>query len=795
MDMPSPQHTSLAGCSLRVRGIVQGVGFRPTVWRLARQQGLTGKVCNDGHGVLIQLWGSEMQIRHFEQQLIKHCPPLARIDSIERETLIAEAPDDFRIENSHQQLAHTAVVPDAATCPQCLAETLDRSQRRYRYAFTNCTHCGPRLSIIRAIPYDRANTSMAAFTLCADCRAEYENPADRRFHAQPVACPACGPQLSLSPAVSSNTMANAARDTIDAVRILLQQGHIVAIKGLGGYHLACDAGNREAVKRLRQRKKRYAKPFALMARDLGVIRRYCHVSAEEAEALQSSAAPIVVLDVRQAHDLPAEIAPRQRALGFMLPYTPLHHVLLQSFDRPLVMTSGNVSDVPQCTEAHAAETKLAGIADYWLHHNRDIVNRLDDSVLRVVDGKPRLLRRARGYAPAPLPLPAGFDDSLPLLAMGGELKNTFCLIKDGQAIVSQHIGDLENADTLADYEHQLTLYQQLFDHEPQAVAIDAHPEYLSSKLGAELARQRELPLIKVQHHHAHLAACLGENRWSLNSQQVLAITLDGLGFGEDGTLWGGEFLLGNYQHCRRVASLVCTAMPGGAQAMREPWRNTYAQLSQHADWPALRKRYAGLELIRYLQTKPLATLDQMRRKGLNTPMSSSCGRLFDAVAAAIGICRKRAAYEGQAAIELEAMVDGDLLQQQASHAYAFPIETGADGLPRIHSRDLWPALLADLAAAETTAVIASRFHLGLAGALVAMVDQLRQSLPQQSFRHVALSGGVFQNRVLFTLVSQGLQQGGYEVLCHSRLPANDGGLSLGQALIALARHTTTDVED
>jgi hydrogenase maturation protein HypF len=552
MDMPAFE-TELAEL-IRVRGLVQGVGFRPTVWRLANRHGLRGWVGNDGGGVTVSVHGQPGDIEGFVEELRRAPPPLARIDAIER-VRVPTPPDagTFRIADSEASEVHTGVVPDAAICPACRAEIADPAARRYRYSFANCTHCGPRLSIVEAIPYDRANTTMRAFRMCDACAAEYADPADRRFHAQPIACPECGPQVWLEPAVPG--------DPIQAARELLLAGRIVAVKALGGFHLACDAANTAAVARLRASKRRDAKPFALMARDLSVIRCYAVVTAEAEAALQTPAAPIVLLDSLHPDGLHG-IAPGLDTLGFMLPSTPLHELLLRDIDRPLVMTSGNLSDEPQCITNAEAFERLHGIADYFLLHNRGIARRVDDSVVRIIGNAARVIRWARGYAPAPILLPDGFQDAAAVLAMGGELKVTFCLLRDGNAILSHHMGDLENASAFADYRHSIDQYCTLFAHTARAIAVDRHPEYLSAKLGLELAESRNLPLVAVQHHHAHLAACMAENGVA-NAGSVLGIVLDGLGWGDDGTIWGGEFLLGDYREFRRIACLKPVAMPGG----------------------------------------------------------------------------------------------------------------------------------------------------------------------------------------------------------------------------------------
>ncbi len=775
-------HQTLSGRRIRVRGLVQGVGFRPAVWRLANKYGLSGQVLNDGEGVLIDAWGIDSRLDCFTRALIAQPPNLARIDGIDQQMLDENPCKGFHIVESREGAVRTGVVADAATCPDCKNDCLDPRNRRYRYPFTNCTHCGPRLSIIRAVPYDRSHTCMASFSMCSTCQSEYDNPANRRFHAQPNACVICGPHVWLAPNEKDIT----AKDDIEKAAILLQRGHILAIKGIGGFHLACDASNAQAVTNLRRRKRRYAKPFALMARNIEMIRQYCHVDAVEADLLESVAAPIVLLEKMAVNTLALDVSPGQKFFGFMLPYTPLHHLLLADLDFPVVMTSANPSDTPQCIGNEQARSELKNIADFWLMHDRDIQNRVDDSVVRVVNHKPRILRRARGYAPASLPLPKGFENAPETLAYGGELKNTFCLIKNAEAILSQHMGDLENATVYDDFTHNLNLYQQLFDHHPTGLAVDKHPEYLSGKLGRSRAEAEGLTLVEIQHHHAHVAACLLENQWPLNGGKVLGIVMDGLGFGGDGDLWGGEFLLADYNGYQRLGNIKPMALLGNHQAMREPWRNTYAQLVSGFAWENLLASYPALELLLFLEKKPLKTLDAMVTKGMNAPLASSCGRLFDAVAAAVGLCRERVTYEGQAAIELEALVTHELLSTQEEYAYRFCIDS-TDSLPVMDSAPMWQSLLDDLAQNLPAGVIAARFHLGLANTLATMAQQLINTGGIRLTGTIALSGGVFQNRILFERVVARLRTAGYAVLTHSRVPANDGGLALGQAAIAVAQ--------
>lgn len=772
------------GEAIRVRGLVQGVGFRPTVWRLARECGLAGDVCNDAAGVLVRAWGSDAARQRFLHRLRAEAPPLSRIDALETEPLDGEAPAaNFHITASAGGRVHTWVVADAATCPDCLAEVFDPADRRYRYPFANCTHCGPRLSIVRSIPYDRANTSMVDFALCEACGREYDDPSDRRFHAQPNACPDCGPQVWLEGDSGLETRDSGLGDAIGAAQRLLRAGRIVAIKGIGGFHLAVDAGNPEAVAELRRRKRRGHKPFALMARDRAMIRRYCDLGAEEDELLTSTAAPIVLLEMDGPERLAEAVAPGQRCYGFMLAYSPLHHLLMDGLDAPIVLTSGNASEEPQCIGNDEAREQLAGIADAWLLHDRAIVNRVDDSVLRVIAGAPALLRRARGYAPTPLRLPAGFGEAPPTLALGGELKNTFCLLADGEVIASQHLGDLENPAANAAYRQTLDLYLNLFEHRPQVLAIDAHPEYLPSKLGREWAASQGLSLIEVQHHHAHIAACMADNELDRDAPPVLGIALDGTGYGDDGTLWGGEFLRADYRDYRRLGAFMSVPMPGGEQAIRQPWRMGYAHLRRLEDWQAIAARHAHLPFFQAVADQPLATLEAMIAADFNCPATSACGRLFDAVAAVIGL-RQIVSYEGQAAIELEAAIEPAALHD--GHAYPFSITDG-QGLPGLEPRPMWQALLHDLVGGAPTGVIAARFHAGLAAAVARMAGQLMAEHGHACAGRIALSGGVFQNAALTKALIPQLESSGYTVLRHRQVPANDGGLSLGQAVVAATR--------
>ena len=789
---PQPEIQAPVSIEIRVRGRVQGVGFRPAVWRIARDLHLGGEVLNDAEGVLVRLQGPSLAMKSFIERLYTDVPPLARIEAIVTQPYIRPLPGMFRIAESAGGAVHTEISPDAAICEACAAEVLDPFEGRYRYPFTNCTHCGPRLSIIAGVPYDRARTTMAVFDLCEACLTEYRDPANRRFHAEAIACHSCGPRASLvrfdGRAVSFDQ--HSMLDDVDAVCTLLQMGLIVAIKGMGGYQLACDASNAETVARLRERKGRDAKPFALMARDLDVIRRYCRVSDTEEAALTGMEAPIVLLRAAGPDRLPDAIAPRLDTLGFMLPTTPLHLLILRRMDRPVVMTSGNIADEPQVTGDAQAIERLAGITPYALLHDRDIANRVDDSVVREIGGQLRLIRRARGYAPSPVKLPPGFNDVPDILAMGGELKAAACLVKDGMAILTQHLGDLENAATYGDYRKTIELYAGLFDHVPKALVADQHPEYLSSKLAEERSRTETIPLLKVQHHHAHIASCLAENGYALNAAPVLGIVLDGLGFGDDGSVWGGEFLLADYEHYERLGCLKPVAMLGGAQAVREPWRNLYAHVTAEMGWDEFEMNFAELELCSFFKSKPRVTLDAILKRNLNSPLASSCGRLFDAFAAAVGVCRERQSYEGQTGAELEAMADEKTLRHPGEDRYPVAIpKLAANGLPYVEPVGMWRAALGDLLLKTPAPVMAARFHIWLADSIAAMAGKLaRRDGPEAPrFTHVALTGGCFQNRILFEEVHHRLKAETFTVLSHARLPANDGGLALGQAAIGAAR--------
>ncbi|WP_420338413.1 carbamoyltransferase HypF [Roseibium sp.] len=763
---------------VRIKGLVQGVGFRPFIWHLANEEGLTGHVLNDADGVLAEIFGAADRQQRFLDRLRREAPPLSEIESVETavlKRLPCPPPEDFQIVKSVEGPTTTAIVPDAATCPACLADIFDPANRRHGYAFTNCTHCGPRLSIVTSIPYDRANTSMAAFKMCPECQREYDDPADRRFHAQPNACPACGPQLWAEAEGTRLTTT----DPIRWAASRLEAGEIIALKGLGGFHLAVDATNDAAVSRLREKKNRPDKPLAVMVRNLEQARAVCHVSEWEAALLQGRAGPIVLLKLRaQSGETPilsGHLAPGLDQCGLMLPATPLHHLLMAAVPGPLVMTSGNRSEDPQVITNEAARRNLGRIADGFLMHDREIVNRLDDSVIRADQGGPVILRRARGHAPAPLALHNGFQPRASVLAMGGELKSTFCQLRQASAVVSQHMGDLESRPVLEDYEKTLSLYRHLYDFEPDRIAVDLHPEYVSTHAGRRLAADLHIPLIQVQHHHAHLAACMAEHGLPPDSDPVLGIVLDGSGLGSDGTIWGGEFLVGGYEGFERAGHFLPVALPGGAAAVREPWRNLVAHLRAAfgADWSSS-SEISSLGPI--FTGKTVSVIEHMIDIGLNTPMASSAGRLFDAVAAALGICAMHQYYEGQTGALLEALARPYL---QGATAYPVDISSGTPGI--LSWEVMWDALLSDLRRGSAPGLIAARFHLGLATAISALATRLAGA---RNIRTIALSGGVLQNAILADGLYEQLKAQGFEVLVPGKLPPNDGGLSLGQAAIA-----------
>jgi hydrogenase maturation protein HypF len=751
---------SRARARVRIDGTVQGVGFRPFAFRLAQGLQLGGCVYNDARGVVVEAEGVADAVQQFVRRLSTDAPSLAALDRVEVEWLAPQGTGEFRIlESAAGQAPNAPVTPDAATCAGCLEELFDPADRRFRYPFINCTDCGPRFTIVRGVPYDRPLTTMAGFTMCWACRAEYENPLDRRFHAQPNACPDCGPHVTLldrwGPAISEREAA-----LVDVARAL-RIGSIVAVKGLGGFHLTCLAADEDAVAALRSRKRREEKPFALLAGDLAIARTLVELSPQEAALLEGRERPIVVARRRPGARVADAVAPRSRDLGVMLPYSPLHHLLARDVGQALVLTSGNVSDEPIAYRDEDALERLAGIADLFLVHNRAIETRTDDSVVRATRRRatPLMIRRSRGYVPSHTALPVPATRSI--LACGAELKNTFCLAKGPRAWVSHHIGDLENYETLRSFSDGIEHYRRLFGVEPEVVVHDLHPEYLSTKYALE---RDELEPIGVQHHHAHLAACLAEHG---ERGPAVAAIYDGTGYGTDGTIWGGELMFGGLEAFERAGNLLAVRLPGGERAIREPWRMACAWLVA-ADVDG---RVDGVDNRRW------DAVEQIVRAGVASPMTTSMGRLFDAVAALCGV-RLEVNHEGQAAVELEALCD-----PEERNFYSLPL-TREGGNFVLDARPTVREVFGDLERGVDRALIAARFHNAVAAATACACMALAG---EREVGTVVLGGGSFQNRVLLEAVAATLQRAGLRVLVPERLPPNDGGISYGQAAVAAAR--------
>jgi hydrogenase maturation protein HypF len=768
---------------IHVTGVVQGVGFRPFVYSLAHRLGLDGWVYNSSDGVDIEVQGQSGKLARFEKALQDQAPPLAHIEAI---TVSSAEPQDqrgFVIRQSVVKPGASLISPDVATCPDCLKEVLSPADRRYHYPFTNCTNCGPRFTIIEGLPYDRPLTTMSEFAMCPACQAEYEDPLDRRFHAQPNACPVCGPRVWMSTGGSTDSYNDAlatAEEPFKAAVSLLRLGGTMAIKGLGGFHLACDATNDEAVRWLRRRKGRRAKPFAVMMVDMAMVRRYCQVSPAEEELLCSPAAPIVLLWRKPGTDLALTIAPRNLTVGVMLPYTPLHHILLREMGRPLVMTSGNHTDEPLAQNNEDALAELGDIADAFLLHNRRIHTRCDDSVwmVPILPGAGSELvpvRRSRGYAPFPIKL--HFQTPAPVLGTGAQMKNVFCLQKEDQAFLSQHIGELDNLETLEFYRTVIEHLQAVFQVDPAVVAHDLHPDYLSTRYAQERGAGRaDLRLVGVQHHHAHIASCLADNQ---ADGPVIGVALDGTGYGTDGRIWGAEFMVADYVDFERVGHLEYLPLPGGEAAIRRPYRIALAYLG------TLLGRVPSLPFLDEISLEEQRIVAQQVSKGFNSPLTSSCGRLFDAVAALLGV-RGEITYDAQAAIELEmlaAEAGGNASESWLERPYPFYIGK-ARGRHLIRVGGLLDAIVQDAAAEVSPAVVSQRFHATMAVVVQQMCARIRR---QHGLGTVALSGGCFQNRLLLHLVVSALQADGFQVLRHHRVPPNDGGIALGQVAVAAHR--------
>jgi hydrogenase maturation protein HypF len=753
------------GKRILIKGIVQGVGFRPTVYNYALASNLTGWVRNTSSGVEIQVTGSPESVSDFLIKLQSNPPPLAKIDSFFVEEIPQLQDDDFNILLSEPEEGDfLPVSADLNICPDCVRELFDPADRRFRYPFINCTNCGPRFTIIQDIPYDRAKTTMSAFQMCAACVKEYHDPQNRRFHAQPIACPDCGPQVWFE---IKGKRVSRGNEAILQAREFIQSGKIVAIKGIGGYLLACDAANEYAVSNLRLKKNRIQKPFALMASTIGIIEGHCHVSEEELIILSSPSSPIVLLEKKPSSTISSNVAPGQKTLGFMLPYTPLHHLLLEpanGFPQILVMTSGNLIEEPIAYKDDGARQHLDTLADGFLMHDREINIRTDDSVVRLFRGNIYPIRRSRGYAPTPIFLP---NPITPMLAVGAEQKNTITVCRDEYAFLSQYIGDLENLETTDSFEETIRHMEKLFRIQPQIIACDLHPDYRSSVYAENRSCSDQIPLIKVQHHHAHLAACLADNGWD-SSEPVIGVCFDGTGYGSDGAIWGGEFLLGNYKGVERLFHLAYTPLPGGDAAISKPARSALAHLwKANIEWDQVFKSSQSFT------ESELSILTNQLKMGINSPLTSSMGRLFDAISSILGICQF-STYEGQAAIELEAVAD--------------PIEKGFYTLSysgdQIDTSTMWIELIEDFHDKKTTSVISAKFHNSIARMVLTTCTSIRKST---GCAIVALSGGVWQNMRLLASTIDYLTDAGFKVMIHGQVPTNDGGISLGQIMIASAQ--------
>ena len=746
---------------LKIKGIVQGVGFRPFIYNLAQKHHLGGYVLNDTYGVEIEAEGQKKNLDKFVKEVRTFPPPQSQIEKIEISKIPFRGYCDFIIKQSRKKTTRDVLIsPDLATCEDCLFELFDSNDRRFGYPFLNCTNCGPRLTIIRDIPYDRAKTTMSVFKMCPDCQKEYYDPKNRRFHAQPNACPICGPKLSLLDKRRGELNIS---NPIDTTVQLLKKGKIVAIKGIGGYHLACDATNNSAVSILRKRKYREDKPFALMAKDLKDIQKFCYVSPLEKKLLESVARPILLLKKKNVNLIASDVAPMQKNWGVMLPYSPLHYLLLKKSGLVLVMTSGNLSDEPISYEDGEAFQKLPRIADYFLTHNREIYRRCDDSVVRVWKNKEMILRRARGYVPRPLKMDFRFKKHI--FATGAQLKNTFCLAKDDSAFLSTHIGDLENFETLDFYVKEVERFKKLCWVKPEIVAYDLHPEYLSTKYALSLSNVKKIP---IQHHHAHIVSCMAENQIN---RKVIGVAFDGTGFGEDSAIWGGEFLLANLKNYWRAAHFKYVPMPGGEMAIKQPWRMALSYLYDCFGEDFLN---LDLEFVRKVRSDKWKMIKKMLDNKINLFPTSSAGRLFDCVSTLLNY-RENINYEGQPAIELEFLANKNIRTK-----YDFEI-IEEKGILTIHPQKIIMGVVRDLIAKEKKSTISAKFHNTIAQIVSRICLKLRSKYKLNS---VCLSGGVFQNVFLLDRTYSLLDKNKFDIFTHHKVPANDGGISLGQAVIA-----------
>ncbi len=735
-----------------IRGAVQGVGFRPFIYKLATSLQLDGWIINSSQGVFLEIEGAQDTLQTFLLKIDTEKPPHAFIQSLESSFLDVAGYQGFEIRKSENTGEKTVLVlPDIATCPECLSEIFDSTNRRYLYPFTNCTLCGPRYSIIDSLPYDRSGTSMSAFTMCDACRTEYNDPNDRRFHAQPNACPSCGPQVYISDSKGNILARN--QEAIDGIANELKAGKIVAVKGLGGFHLMVAAGNRDAVATLRQRKRRNEKPFAVMLTSPDEVEIECELDQSERRLLQSSESPIVLLNRRSSalqSSIADNVAPNNPTLGVMLPYTPLHHILLRALGGPVVATSGNLSDEPICIEESEALERLSGIADLFLSHNRPILRHVDDSVARIMAGRELVLRRARGYAP--LPVNIGKTGNL-ALAVGAHQKNTVAFLIGSNVVISQHLGDLETEQSLSAFQQSITGIQSLFEVSPKTVVSDLHADYLSTKHAKTLG----LPLVTIQHHHAHIASCMAENQLS---GDVLGVAWDGTGAGTDGITWGGEFLKGNEKNMERVAHLKTFPLPGSGQAVKEPRRTALGLL--HEAFGEDLAQFNRLPTIQAFSNQEKSLIIQMLNSKFNSPLTSSAGRLFDAVSSLVGLCQV-VSFEGQGAMELEFALAGTDCQE----SYGFDLGFEIDWLPMIKQ------LKDDISRGVDVGIISAKFHNTMADVIVAVAEK-------EKMERVVLSGGCFQNKYLTERTISGLKTKGFKPYWHQRVPPNDGGIALGQ---------------
>ncbi len=748
---------------IKINGAVQGLGFRPFIYRLANEHQLTGWILNSPQGVVIEAEGSSYELEQFYQRLLIEKPHHAIIHTIEKQSIPIQQDTTFTIRHSETRGGKTALLlPDIATCSDCRREIFDPQNRRYLYPFTNCTNCGPRFTIIRDLPYDRSHTSMRDFTMCPECQREYVDPRDRRFHAQPNACPLCGPHLEFW-TISGESIAQKHEALLMAAEAI-KHGKIIAIKGLGGFHLFVDAQNQKAISRLRERKHRYDKPLGLMFLSVEQVGEYCHLTPKEEHILTSPEAPIVLVHRTTQQDLPSNIAPGNPYLGCMLPYTPLHHILMRELAFPVVATSANLSEEPICIDEHEALKRLADIADGYLVHNRPIVRHADDSVVAVLEEDIYMHRRARGYAPLPI---RGANSLPPMLAVGGHLKNTVALSQGQNIFISQHIGDLETEASYNAFTEVIESLQRMYELKPDTVVSDLHPDYLST----QYACQTGLPHVQVQHHHAHTAACMFEHHLQ---EDVLAVSWDGTGYGLDHTLWGGEFFTGNPARFQRFATFRSFPMPSGEKAIKEPRRIALGLLYACFGEELFRKK--NLPILKTFQPEELALLHSMLKKNLQCPQVCSVGRLFDAVASLIGI-RQHVAFEGQAAMELEFAIRKS--PQNKYDSYKVTIEE-ASSCYRIDWAAMVEEIIEESKRGKSVAQIAARFH----NTLVEMIVRMAQLAKRNK---VILTGGCFQNRYLTLCAMQRLREEGFEPYRHHRVPPNDGGISLGQAVIAYYR--------